>query len=413
MKKFFAIFLLVALSISACACDVKDETAEESTSTSPAEISDIPSLDAEEVFDYVDEKLILYKDALKYLEEGNLEASYDTFLSIKGYRDVDDYLDRFSFQPSAVITRSPLYVESVYFEYDKYGKQTLELYYSTYGTMYSYSYEYDDNENLMIKQVYRRGVREEITMYEYDENKRPVCQINPGGFFTKLEYDANGNIIKSIDSSEQCNAYTYDADGNCLSREYSLNGVLLFRISYEYDPYGNCIRELQEYDLDTEIHSSTVTTFEYDENGNMIKETREQSNGINSYTEYEYDENGNKIKEAYYYMGSVSSIYSWQYDENGNMIKEQYETEKGKYSTELYEYDPAGNCVKHTYISHKSNFTSIVTFEYDDYGNLLKRESPGDTDSPNDYYITAYTGYKLYYNPYTVSKLPEQLDGKG
>ena len=345
MKKILAAFLLIVLSMSACACDVKDGVETEEDESTLAETSSAPSLDGEDIPDYVEPKLSSYLQALRYLEEENIEAAYDIFLSIKDYRDVSEYLERFSFKYSAEIMWSPRSVSIIYHEYDEDGKQVLDFYRSTY----SYAYEYDDNDNL-IKVVYRRGDREEITTYQYDENNRPICQNNPDGSYAKLEYDGNGNIIRKIGSTGNNEEYTYDADGNCLTVVYTENGIIYLRRSYEYDLSGNCVKQLQEHHFTDGQSNSTATTT------------------------YKYDENGNLIKRSYYDTDSDSfSIYTAKYDENGLMTEEHLEKNIVKYNSYFYEYDLSGNRVKTTFTSHTQNYTTVSLFEYDGYGNFVKK----------------------------------------
>ena len=399
MKKIIAAVLLLAMSATVCACDIdkKDDVEvfwESDTSESYVK---------EDAPEYVDERMVAYFEALEYLDAGEIQDAYDIFLTIKGYRDVDEYLEKFSFKPSVVIGRSPTaaFIEH-YYEYDEYGKILFE----SYGSSSFYSYEYDDRENL-IKVVYRKGDREEITTYEYDENGRAVLQTNPDGSFTRLEYDEKGNIIRSTRASGYGEENTYDEYGNCLTKVYTFDDVAYYRIVFEYNSDGKCVKEIREYDLDvaTATPSSTVITREYDENGNVTTELYKWSSGGYDKYEYEYDENGNKIT---YRHGNTVSRY--KYDEVGNLI-EYSRTDSSLDERYLYEYDDKGNCVKIT--SYWGRYSDIAEFEYDNYGNLLKEIRGGETDSPDDYYIATYLGYKLYYNSIPEKEMPEQLDGKG
>ncbi len=346
---------------------------------------------------------IPYREAIRCLEEGKLEEAYKLFLTIEDYRDVDDYLDRFAFRYTAKTERTPQYANTTYYEYDEYGKTLLELYFASSGSMHSSTYQYDDNENL-IEYVYREGRDYESRVkYEYDENNHPLRKHDWYGVI-EIECDENGNAIKLTNE-----------DGEVIERTYDANGRLLVDVTkyregdlvetFEYDSMGRLIKRTSDADYSD---GPTVTTWQYDERGNCLKEDYVQTNGFaHSYT-YEYDERGNCIKETKCYISPVtgerSYVYSWKYDEKGNKTEEH-----GADYSEYYEYDESGNCIKETHTDHKGGSTSVRLYEYDAYGNLLKETAPGETTSPEDYTITTYTDYKLYYNPIEVRMWPQDF----
>jgi len=364
------------------------------------------------------EKLEKYKTALELLEAGDLYGAYDIFLEIKDFRDVPSYLSCFSFKCSSIVTYSSSSASTAYFEYDEYGKPTLELYFGApYHSTYAYTFKYDENQNLTESGFYYEGNRYNITLYQYDEKGRPTRQINPDGSYTDLEYDENSNITKRIGSRGNLEEYTYDADGNCLIIEYKEDGDVYLRITNEYDSKGNCIKKYSESAVGKENSIQTVTTIEYDENGRVIKELAEQSNGISWCTQYEYDENGRMIKYRNEHLSGWISlrVQTYKYDENGNLLEEHIEDKDGPNRSIFYELDAKGNCVKQICTMHRLGYTTVETYEYeyDEYGNVIKKISSGETDSAESRVVSTYSDYKLYYNPYPLQELPSQLDGKG
>ena len=348
---------------------------------------------------------IPYREAIRCLEEGKLEEAYKLFLTIEDYRDVDDYLDRFAFRYTAKTERTPHYANTTYYEYDEYGKTLLELYFASSGSMHSSTYQYDDNENL-IEYVYSDGDGSDSRVtYEYDENNHPLRKHEWYGVI-EIECDENGNAIKFTKDDGEEIERTYDASGRLLVEviKYS-EGDLVTTI--EYDSMGRPIKRTSDADYSD---GPTVTTWQYDERGNLLKEDRVQSNGISRTYTYEYDAMGNCTKYASYYsLWDSFVIYTFQYDENGNMTEERREDEKGLDYTEAYEYDESGNCIKETHTDHKGGSTTVRLYEYDAYGNLLKETASGETNSPEDYTITTYTDYKLYYNPIEVREWPQDF----
>ena len=417
MKKIIAILLLVALCTSLLACEKKDDDKlpEQSTNSeqtaAPEEREDEDedekeTSDEEIDLEEIDEKLNSYRAALDYLEKGNIEDAYDIFLSIKDYRNVNEYLERFSFKYNTKMTLHSINrsVRTNYYEYNEYGKPTLELsFFSNYSGVDSFVFEYDDNQNLLRNVHYTNGDVDDFLYYTYDEEGRPISQERKAYGTNFFEYDDKGNMTKIFTHDKVLREYMYDEEGRVLSEIEGDSSKI-----YEYDSQGNCISIILSYGG---VTSSAVAN-QYDENGNLIRQQVTQSNGYSYSFEYEYDKNGNKIKDASYYPAGRFEIFYFIYDENGNMTEQRMEDQDGFYSSYSYEYDSMGNRTKETW-NQRSDIKSVTTYEYDGYGNLIKKTLSGETDSPDDYYVTTYTGYKLYYNPYGTQILPPDYWTKG
>lgn len=133
------------------------------------------------------------------------------------------------------------------------------------------------------------------------------------------------------------------------------------RISRVY-PYENAT-----YTVCNESTASTI--FEYDDNNKIVKETFYINNSLLGYDQYEYDNNGFLIKKTSFSPnGTISGILTYEYDENNNCIKRSsingYET---------YEYDNKGNRIKRILYSN-NNKTLEETYEYDSNGFEIKYE---------------------------------------
>ena len=343
-----------------------------------------------------------YLEALACLDAGKIEEAYDHFLTVKGYRDVDEYLDRFVFLYETRIEKSSSGATTVLREYDTYGNILSDVYFATSNnSMITYTYKYDDHCNLIEKVSEYASSFKDVTRYEYDENNMPVRMSRSSGFFIELEYDDKGNIVKQTDDYGDATVYTYDENGNILT-EISMHkdGETLYHVTYEYDAKGHCVKITKD---------SMVITNHYDESGNCVKQEIVQSNGISYYHEYEYDAMGNCTKNATYHpQWDEFVIFTFKYDESGNMTEERRVDEKGLDYTEAYEYDDGGKVMKFTYTDHKNGSVSEMAYTYDAYGNLLKV-----SDIQSGETLTAYIGYKLYYNPFEVRELPTAFVGVG
>ncbi|CEN52128.1 conserved exported hypothetical protein [Capnocytophaga canimorsus] len=96
---------------------------------------------------------------------------------------------------------------------------------------------------------------------------------------------------------------------------------------------------------------SFITSYIYNEQGNLIEANRYNSDG-NLYGKwtYKYDTNGNRIEaNSYNSDGSLSGKTAFKYDTNGNRIEaNRYNSDGSLYATDIYtyEYDKYGNWVK-------------------------------------------------------------------
>ena len=407
MKKFIAMLLLVVLVTCLASCTLTYEPDVDTQTTAEVPKADEPKEDEYEEVDLeeIDAKLTSYRKALRLIDKEKFQEAYDILLTIKDYRNANEYLERFSFKYSDSIITTSSTATTYHYEYNEYGKTTLQSNSSTNSSIVeSFVFEYDDNQNLLSEVHYKYGVKWDFIYYTYDKNNNVTSQTRSGYGTVNYEYDRHGNMIKAFTNEGDVTDYTYDDEGRLLSQISGCNKTV-----FEYDSEGNCTKIVQTYNVGEDDERSIVVTQQYDRKGNLIRKQITQSSGYTYYSEYEYDENGNRIKEATYYPRNEYVIFSWKYDNNGNKTEHHRDDEDGRNYSYFYEYDGKGNCIEETYISYPENHTNIITYEYDGYGNLIKRRETYDTAS----YITTYTGYKLYYNPYGTQILPPDYWVKG
>ncbi len=425
MKKLITTAILCAFLLSAFSgCDKvynstrdnqnNDIEAPNTTSKeqNEADTSSLPNTD--EIFQNA-EALEKYKKALELLEAGDLYGAYDVFLEIKDFRDVRGYLERFSFKYGAKITQVPTYSNTLYCEYDEYGRMTYEMGFSSYSKSKSYTvYDYDSRGNVtrMVEHS-EYSDRDQVTTYEYDEDGNLIREINPNCYVTTLEYDAHGRVTR-VYGAYQETTYLYDEEGNLLKKEWSSYDGSSSITSYEYDQSKNCTKVHHEYEYtydDEQTAGWNLTFHTYDEKGNRIKSECEQSNGYCYSSEYEYDDYGNKTKESYHGPFGVT-IHTWKYDENSNVTEYSRKSDEMHY-VNTYEYDAFSNCIRITETNVPSKQTYVYLYEYDSYGNLLKEHQNKGTLSTEDDITFSYVGYELYYDPYPAWELPEDIGAKG
>lgn len=133
---------------------------------------------------------------------------------------------------------------------------------------------------------------------------------------------------------------------------------------YEYD---ECGRLLFTDMMDGETKVGSEYFNEYDEHGRliatgfMVGETRTKE------TTYEYDEKGRPILQK-----DAGGTISLEYDEQDRIVK-RVRTWWTQNDTTWYAYDEEGNLIEQIYKPADMNFWDKYTWEYNEYGDVIKR----------------------------------------
>lgn len=274
----------------------------------------------------------------------------------------------------------------------------VKLYNSNYELVKEYTYDnaeltffveyyYDRNDDLIKEESYLAdGTLDYYTLYSYDENGNETSREfylgdgTPDGT-TLSEYNENGDIVKEI--------FTVDGYENI--------------IKYEYDEYGNLIRQDS---LDSSGYAY-VCEYKYDENGNLLKQSYGDSNGVLEITENEYDESGNLIKYSYDSLSAENHLIGYEkYNENGSLTETWIKFADGNQLFHEY-YADGATCKRQTHIElggtktvkdfdesgiiFKETFTysdgSELIFEFDEHENVIKKT---ETDPEGNVTVTEY-----------------------
>ncbi len=174
------------------------------------------------------------------------------------------------------------------------------------------------------------------------------------------KYNFESNLVEEIGANGARYIYTYAPGGRLMSESHA--GI--FKISYQYYPFGNVKSQISRFDNT----GNSETYFEYDKAGN-VKEQRVKNNGVGqaeSYavTQFEYDQWGRQTKVCSFNDGQFDSEVSVEYDWADRIVK-QIKGENGC-SVVGFEYDHMGNIVKKT-----DALGNIETYTFDNAGRII------------------------------------------
>jgi len=262
------------------------------------------------------------------------------------------------------------------------------------GRTFTYTYA---STNLISKLVDSAG-REIV--YTYNSLKQ-ITKVQSGNSFIDYGYDLEGRMIKAYTKNKNgvwCYTfYTYNKDGQ-LTQEKQNNQT----VDYTYDADGH---------LATMSAKGVTTTYTRDSVGKLIS----LSDGTDKF-DFTYDVNGMRKSIIYpnslkinYTLDDISRLVSldnglsqssYSYNKVGLLSKKTVDGVATNYAydeinrlieagDDSYSYDKAGNILDNSAIydskTNQLTTTSLYNYEYDSFGNLLKK-------------IEKQTGnYKLYY----------------
>lgn len=203
-----------------------------------------------------------------------------------------------------------------------YGEQTADGKILTTSTVneegFSESFEYD-RSGMRTDYIDHDGNR---STYWYDEKHRTIRELRPDGSDIRNEYDEKGNLV-SVNENGNVTGYSYDSQGNKTSALYSDgsretwtydNHGLVTSWTDRDGVFEEYIRDSKGNLTDFKKGGKSVYSCEYDSKGQNIKKTIYGQNPI--VTDYEYDTYGNLIKEV---TGGISEEY--EYDSRNRIRK--------------------------------------------------------------------------------------------
>lgn len=241
-------------------------------------------------------------------------------------------------------------------EYNDVGGNTIRIeqeYLS--GKYYADNYIYDDYNRL----VSSSGDTVETLNYIYDNSGRLIQIKNADNHSVYYTYDSQDQLIKQTNDNGAETKYYYTPHGINYRTDTlvdSINGTNYYSKSISgYDVYGNVIQSKHNTNSPDEEETFSISNYSYDTNGRIIM-TEDIIDSSNSrYSQYCYDNGGNLIKSFTGLTNPLNITSSENYTSNGD----------DDYSVISYEYDEFGNLIKYTDPLGKSE-----TYEYS-FSNVL------------------------------------------
>jgi len=260
-----------------------------------------------------------YLQAKAYLDEAKYQEAYDLFLTIKGYKNVDEHLDRFFY---AYGKENHMWTSVYTYEYDTKGN------FSKISTGYGeekFEYEYTEDGVISSSKSlffpYGHAKPSSTALFEY----------NHLGYITKIDY-VEQNVTVFVE---------YNSNNQPVSGIVSWAGGDSYEFLWEYNTQGKLSKETYSERIGgTENSSVCVYSYENDKLGRVIRETKSYQNGPVSTVYYEYDAQSNLIKETHT-NGTASEettvqVNKYQYDKNRTMTQKETTDEKGNVSVFVY-----------------------------------------------------------------------------
>ena len=178
----------------------------------------------------------------------------------------------------AVMTKS-------YFVYDYNGNREYELTVNSNESCVIYSLTksvYDENNLEIITQFY--------TLYDYDEETEKLgMKDDLISYYETRLYDGDKVIWKRNPVLKYEKEYIYDENDQLVQVNHISSGDSdSYTVLYEYDEYGNIIKETKVY-ADSSKDRTVEFAYQYDSEGRIIKEDD---------MEYVYDDEGRVVEKS-------------------------------------------------------------------------------------------------------------------
>lgn len=309
-----------------------------------------------------------------------------------------------------------------FYDYSEKGLCETAIWELENGQRYSINFQFYDQNNNMIKKVREYSDHKNtVQLYNYDENNRLISEEfflrDTSKGVTTFEYDDQNKVVLI-----RCKNYNgwvngtikleYNDKGQKIAGELTQKEEQAAVINYEYDDYGNLVKEVwdfnkewqQEFNYIYEMESdsglinftspnpyvinpqkpikreeykygdkiSGPSFYKYDSNGKLIEKIYERSDGFKTNTFYIYSNNGILLRAFRRYSNGKNALFKFTYNENRRITKKDFFTNDHIYGSELYTYSLNNELEKAEFNNSDLWLSGIINFERIKNGTLLK-----------------------------------------
>lgn len=265
-----------------------------------------------------------------------------------------------------------------------------------------FSYDYDDNNNLINRTIIDNNNQLEI-QFEYDEDDNQINTIIDQNINIHTCYDSLKRVISEDINNLHPTEIRYLSKGENTSpivKSFKIGNDL-----YEFS-YDNCYNITKIYLNNTLIHK-----YEYDEINELTLEINYNSS---EKIKYKYDDNGNLLSKTTYGLDGT-----YLYKDSFEYSNSEWKDQLTKYNDTTITYDSFGNpttfgnqtftWTNGTQLKTYSDGSKTISFEYNDQKKLIKKI---DGENVTNYYydndlltIEKSNNYVIYYIYNNIGKL--------
>ena len=215
-----------------------------------------------------DESKAAYEQAVAAYNSGDYEAAYTMLTALGDYQDAAQMLDTITAQKVSALVETPDGNSHQIAYTMKNGNVVKQEITYADGTVVKNYYKYND-DGLCTSEILGQADDTKVNVNHFYDGTTLVRTIrtNPGGMRDTYEYtcDASGKVVSHVltfaDNSKQEGVYSYDEAGRL--QTLTCTGADAQTIQYEYNEFGDLIRETVSADGETSFTTAITYTYAF------------------------------------------------------------------------------------------------------------------------------------------------------
>ncbi|MBN2777997.1 MAG: hypothetical protein JXR36_10150 [Bacteroidales bacterium] len=218
------------------------------------------------------------------------------------------------------------------------------------------------SNKLLVSEISYNNAGMPFKMFFFDENNKisnfTIVKYNNNNLpFEEIRFSADSSLINGI-------MYEYD-ESNLLKKQYNYNNKSEIISVFDYDRQNDSIY-ITEFDGNQNIKSTNLICLT---KGNLAKIKKI----------VKLDGNNNQIEKQEFEYDEMSSLRKKNIFENG--IKTGYKE---------FVYNDEGALIKSSYLTNDSELINSTSYEYDNYGNIIRIIERSESDNSTKVFVINY-----------------------